>query len=635
MTEPVWDPSVTTSVGNLSTGFSVCCSPCDTGWHYLGSLNAIPILFCDSLVAEVVGAPISGYPSPRLFGCSPEYDAMEVHGGKVYVSGVNHPPCEVSAGPDLRIGGWASNVVPDTTFAGEQIPFSWFRVRNGGCEAVSSFTNGYYLSTDAVITSADVLLASTAAVGGLGVYGDTLFSAAVLTIPPATVPGEYYIGILADNADAVAEDDETDNSVSTGITVIVPPRVWHIRPDGGGDAATIQAGVDSAAAGDTVMVACGTYHEHDIVMKSGIALISETGEPDCVTIEADALGRVIYCESVDSTTTIEGVTLAEGVAMNDHAGGIYMTCSSPTIRRCNIQENSAVGTGYDGGGVRCHYSSPHFIKCMFARNTAEDDAGGVYCRNYSFARFDYCIFADNSSSDKGGGLLCYDNSNAKIYNCTFYGNSAGLGSGIAAMQTSDLLPENTIISFGTGGGSVYCEPYAGCGISLSCSDVYGNAGGDWIDCIAGQDVLNANFTADPMFCEPDILDFNLESGSPCIDALGCGRVGALGEGCGLSAVGGDSKGQATFRLHASRPNPSNQSTRIAFSLARSGQIDLAIYDARGRRVTVLADGYSEAGEFEFTWDGTDGRGGQVPAGIYFCRFKAGEKSASQKIVLVR
>ncbi len=53
-------------------------------------------------------------------------------------------------------------------------------------------------------------------------------------------------------------------------------RVWLVRADGTGDAPTIQAGVDSAIAGDTVLVAPGVYKEI-IRIKQGICLISKLG----------------------------------------------------------------------------------------------------------------------------------------------------------------------------------------------------------------------------------------------------------------------------------------------------------------------------------------------------------------------
>ncbi len=85
---------------------------------------------------------------------------------------------------------------------------------------------------------------------------------------------------------------------------------WHV-PD---DAPTIQAGVDAAAAGDTVLVACGTYFEHDIVMKSGICLRSETGNPDCVTIDAGQAGRVMEFNHLDSLVIVQGFHFTGGQA---------------------------------------------------------------------------------------------------------------------------------------------------------------------------------------------------------------------------------------------------------------------------------------------------------------------------------
>ena len=98
-------------------------------------------------------------------------------------------------------------------------------------------------------------------------------------------------------------------------------RTWHIYPDGSGDARTIPAGIDSAVSGDTVLVGCGVYHEYDVEMKSGITLRSETGEAECVSIEAYQQDRVFCCQDVDSAASIEGFAIVEGSA--EFGGGIF------------------------------------------------------------------------------------------------------------------------------------------------------------------------------------------------------------------------------------------------------------------------------------------------------------------------
>ena len=91
---------------------------------------------------------------------------------------------------------------------------------------------------------------------------------------------------------------------------------------------------------------------------------------------------------------------------------------------------------------------------------------------------------------------------------------------------------NTVIAFNIDGQAVFCneEGYA----SLSCCDVYGNTGGDWVGCIAEQYGTENNISADPLFCNPAAGDFTLAADSPCLDAFGCGLLGPLGPGCGSS-----------------------------------------------------------------------------------------------------
>jgi len=89
-------------------------------------------------------------------------------------------------------------------------------------------------------------------------------------------------------------------------------RTWYITPGGTGDAPTIEAGFDSSAAGDTVLVACGTYYESELYIKSGVVLRSETGQPDCATIDGGG-GTILWCVNVDDATRIEGLTLTDGI----------------------------------------------------------------------------------------------------------------------------------------------------------------------------------------------------------------------------------------------------------------------------------------------------------------------------------
>jgi hypothetical protein len=92
---------------------------------------------------------------------------------------------------------------------------------------------------------------------------------------------------------------------------------------------------------------------------------------------------------------------------------------------------------------------------------------------------------------------------------------------------------------------------------------------------------------------------------------------------------------AWFDLEQNFPNPFNPSTTIRFSLARAGEVQLAVINVLGQKVRTLIDGYYPAGTHSVVWDGTID-GGQVAAsGVYFYRLISGAESRTRAMSLLK
>jgi subtilisin-like proprotein convertase family protein len=91
----------------------------------------------------------------------------------------------------------------------------------------------------------------------------------------------------------------------------------------------------------------------------------------------------------------------------------------------------------------------------------------------------------------------------------------------------------------------------------------------------------------------------------------------------------------THFLDRGYPNPFGDSATLRFGLPRSQQVELAVFDVRGRRVRVLARGSREAGVHTVIWDGRDDRGRPSASGVYFCRLHAGRFSREVPLLLLR
>ena len=86
---------------------------------------------------------------------------------------------------------------------------------------------------------------------------------------------------------------------------------------------------------------------------------------------------------------------------------------------------------------------------------------------------------------------------------------------------------------------------------------------------------------------------------------------------------------------APSPNPARGPFTLRFTLPREANVRLAIFDASGRRVRVLASGTQPPGDHAMAWDLRDETGRSIDAGLYFARFEAEGQTFTHKLVAVR
>ncbi|MCK1382407.1 hypothetical protein IVB33_39310, partial [Bradyrhizobium sp. 24] len=115
------------------------------------------------------------------------------------------------AKPDLTA---SYDSVSSTTIAAGGSTNIDFWVVNFGKAAAAASISGLYLSTDATITTGDMLL-TTVASPGLSANGATGYfdhQAISLGLPANLAPGTYYIGGISDYNNAISESNEANNN---------------------------------------------------------------------------------------------------------------------------------------------------------------------------------------------------------------------------------------------------------------------------------------------------------------------------------------------------------------------------------------------------------------------------------------
>ncbi|MCD4818453.1 MAG: choice-of-anchor J domain-containing protein [Candidatus Cloacimonetes bacterium] len=259
------------------------------------------------------------------------------------------------------------------------------------------------------------------------------------------------------------------------------------------DYPTIQAGLNAANVGTTVLVSAGTYYENiEWPDTDEIVLISDNGAANTI-IDGNELDRVIYIpQACDLTnaTVIDGFTIQNGNNSDSRGpgGGIADYCGI-TIKNNVIQNNFAGGVG---GGLHLVMGNPLVFNNLITNNTSNDAGGGIY-------------------------LFC----GAEIRNNTIVGNTAtgAGGGGIAIMFAggTKIIEDNIIVNNSadgtTEGGGGILVSFSSC--SLDYNDVWGNTPNNYAGCSAGSNSISA----DPVFVSSNNgSNFINQATSPCLNA---------------------------------------------------------------------------------------------------------------------
>jgi len=325
------------------------------------------------------------------------------------------------------------------------------------------------------------------------------------------------------------------------LTLVTVPPAWGVTWFVPSECPTIQAGIDTASVGDTVLVADGTYtgpgNKNLDFGGKDVLLLSENGPTACI-IDCERGGRGFYFGSgetgdlvVDGFTVTHGDTLRGGALYlktnsnptiancimtankaSEYGGGIYCWESSPTITNCTISGDTAgTGTGFSiGGGICCSEGNPVITGCTISGNVlvAEACSGvGIYCGWCDTVMIGGCTIQGNvaqaTAASSGGGIRL-DHSSATMVNCTITENEAEWGGGVCSKFSTPTITKCAITeNVATLGGGINCDRDT-CGTITNCR-IFGNTAthtGGGIHCSSEEVITNCLITGNTAEGDP-------------------------------------------------------------------------------------------------------------------------------------
>ena len=274
--------------------------------------------------------------------------------------------------------------------------------------------------------------------------------------------------IDAGHPDPIYNDpDGTRNDMGAIPTTRTTPMIIHVPAD----KPTIQAAIDIAIDGDTVLLAPGTYtgagNSQINFPAKAILLNSELGADSTSLVGANNV-IVSFDPGVDTSTIINGLTFTNsGVPLFETSasprfehcvfshvtrnGGMILSNSHSIFSDCKFVDlrNGCAAckdalSGHSGGAVSCGASRIQFMRCEFQENRVETGGGGaaIDAAGASIITIDSSHFHNNYASAGFGGVIAIANSTLAATNSTFDGNVADGGGGVIWADSSVIDADN-------------------------------------------------------------------------------------------------------------------------------------------------------------------------------------------------
>lgn len=362
-----------------------------------------------------------------------------------------------------------------------------------------------------------------------------------------------------------------------------------------------------AVAGDSILVAPGSYDQDDIVsFRAGVSLLSEGGwEVTSLRFAWDA-GMFDYGAATELPSRLEGFTLLGGRHDFHH----------PTV----FTQNRMIGVAHEGWPfVLLSRSSD--ITDNIIEGDADPDIFHLFTTDNSINatwRFERNLI-------RLSGPLDFASVGGWGTNTLILRNNTGLNFvGIAPnsyQQTAHFEIVNNIFYGTPGGGWTLFRCMSEPGVTYDIRYNCWVRGAPMPSCPLGVGNLLAT---DPQFCDESDDDYRLQPDSPCIGSgEGGTNMGAFGVGCGVTALG-ESMAPRLAQLLV-EPNPVVSSTTFILSVGLEAPV-ISIYDPTGRLLEILRP---TGGRLQWRAAPSASRG------VYFARLSGGGVSETTRFILLR